>query len=569
VTASQGAGDISGCYFKVNRKTEPCPAAIKDYSSCHVAPRATGFYLDSDGRYTLCISAIDAARNQTPPLSLDIELDTSPPVAILSGTPPTSSKSPAGKITVSGSDVVSYIYTTAKNRFECQSWLPSRDISTPIELQLTANGDGPQALCVKGYDMAGNQQTSSTAISWIQDTIANPIRFLGSLPSSESNATTLSLGLTADERGTYRYALSQGISCDQAKLSAANERPLTQKIWEPLGATDGPMTVCAVLTDAAGNIQTKPTMHTWIKDTMAPIAEFIQTPAKISTDPSPEFKVATSDITEYQWTVVPNAGSQVCKTAAFSVWIPVSTSFRPNLTTLGVKTACLRGKDKAGNVQPLPTMYSWTVARPTAPIASVSGDTPFSPTSKSSWTIKIDGERVKDWQYAVIYSHNTDCKARVPWTPFRSATDSKLNPMIFNDTKADGFRTLCFRGRDAFGITQTNPTIMRWVKHAEASSMKEATVFGTITRQPLSKQQEIFHLTRQTEAKPAETVELRICAIPASGGLFTSCRTSLIRFEPNASSGSSGPIALPAGTWTILARPTAGRGSVEPVIFRK
>lgn len=569
VSTKAGAADIAGCFFKVSQGIATCPADLTGYSACRVVPASNILALSSDGPYTLCVTARDSAGNASPVQTSSFILDTIPPTVTLSGSPPISSKVPRSSIKVAGADVATYRFATAQTTSSCTNWSAARPVGTAIELTVIPGGDGPQALCVKGADLAGNEQSVSINLAWTQDSTVNPLKFGGPLPGSESNATSLFTSVVADEDGTYRFSLTAGSACNMATLEAAQERSLSQSISASLAGSDGSYTLCAVMTDKSGNTQSLPTSYSWIKDTVAPTAAFAQTPAKTSSDPAPVFKVAGSGVLKYQWALTSLTGTTACNSVTYSSWTPAAQTFTANLTTLGTKTTCLRGVDAAGNIQKTATMYTWTFTRPSAPVATIASGAPFSPASKSYWSIKISGERVSEWQHGTVYSNTTDCKSGVTWTAFQKISDLSKNPFTLTDTKTDGFRTLCVRGRDVFGSVQTTPTILRWVKHADAPSFEMTKRYGTLTRQTGTSGVETITLTRSSGNGIAETVSLRLCLMSNSSGLFSNCRAADMVFDGTATSKSNIFTAVTTGTWTVLAFPPTDRGSLDPLTFKK
>lgn len=242
------------------------------------------------------------------------------------------------------------------------SWMPTgRPVTIDVQAVLRANNDnkdGDIVLCVRGRDSAGDIQQKPLQLTWTRDTRALPVTFSG-LPPAVSNAKAINLTVTADEPGTVRYLVQPGRACDIPALLGSPRRPLSDRITQNLPATDGPYTICGVLTDAIGNEQQTPATYTWQKDTVPPVAAFGKVPPKRTPLAVAEFTVRGSDLVDYQW-VIP-AGRSTCANATYSAFKPVASATSANAGSPGIKTICVRGRDAAGNIQTTPTSYQWTV----------------------------------------------------------------------------------------------------------------------------------------------------------------------------------------------------------------
>ncbi len=562
-----GPADLASCAATLFAGYSNCPTTWSSYGSCAISPASYLVGTSNDGPYTLCILGKDSAGNISPePKFLKWTRVTAPPVAILTGTPPVSNKSPTGTIQVSGVGVATYRYATAAAISQCSVWSTSRPATTPIQLSLISKGDGLRALCVLAKDEAGNEQISPTTISWIQDTTVNNLVF-SDLPSTTSNAQSLNVKVSANEGGTYRAMVLSGSSCDPTNLATAQNRPLTEKILFNLPLADGTYTLCASLTDNAGNEQAVPTGFTWLKDTVPPVAILTETPPKETTDQTVNAKVSGTGVVDYQWGIM--GGITNCNTVVYGPYALIATRLTANAGAPGIKVLCVKGRDSAGNLQPSPTPYRWTLKSPLPPVATIASGAPFTPTGNTTWSIQIGGERVVSWQHALAYSQSTICNTGTVYGPFNPVASSTANRLRITDSGADGFRTLCVKGQDSFGTIQTNPTIIRWIKLTGASLADNAGIYGTITRSAPSGGTENLTIQRTSAQKPAENLNVRICQITPANGRLANCITTMKAMPVNATTANFSFTNISAGPWVVIVLPPQGRGRVEPLVINK
>lgn len=164
--------------------------------------------------------------------------------------------------TVVGSGITEYQFAI-NNGPDCSGatysiWLP---VSQPIAEN--AGSDGQKSLCVIGRDGKNVTETSPTIVTWIKDT-APPTAVLFGAPTGINSSTILDVTVGGVGVSEYSYDLLSGTNCSSAVYgpwTSANEH-----IVETPGA-DGNKTICVIARDAASNVQTSPTIVTWIKDT--------------------------------------------------------------------------------------------------------------------------------------------------------------------------------------------------------------------------------------------------------------------------------------------------------------
>lgn len=558
-----GSPDLTSCAATVQAGNTTCPTAWTSYGTCSISPAKHRVSTTNDGTFTFCVLGKDGAGNlSATPKSFAWTRDTIPPRAVLTGTPPVSTKVPTATIQISGTGVSTYRYATGVSDSTCTAFSASMPITSPLNLSLIPGGDGPRLLCVLAKDEAGNEQTPATILRWTQDTNVNSLRFTG-LPALQSNAASLNVTVSADEGGTYRYAVVNGTSCGTANLSNALRRPTTEKITYNMPLTDGSYTLCATLTDNSGNDQATPTSYTWTKDTVAPVATLANMPPKETTDPGVKAIISGTGMTDYQWSL--RSGVTSCNAAVYGAFAPVSTVLSVNAGLPGIKVLCVKGRDSAANIQSSPTFYQWTVNAPPPPVATIISGKPFSPTGNTTWNILVGGSRVVSWQSALLYSQTADCKSVVRYGAFNTIA----TPLRVTDTAIDGFRTLCIRARDDLGTVQTDPTIVRWLKLRGAALADTGGIYGQVSRATPAGTTENFVLQKTILQNPAENLSVRMCQITVSNGRLANCKIATVTVPVNTASKNFSFTGVTSGPWVIVAIPPPGRGRVEPLAITK
>jgi hypothetical protein len=566
-----GPADITWCGVALVAGQATCPQDPASYLNsslaCDFGFRGNTYPTTSDGPWKLCVLGRDRAGNLSPaPRFISWVRDTVPPVARLTGNPPISKAMPQSNIAVTGSDVERYRYATGTSAWDCAPPNSYYSLNQPIPLAIVPGGDGPRTLCVIARDAAGNESTDTVTMSWVQDTVAQPVVFTG-LPAAASNARALRVGVTSSEPGNYRYIVQSGRACNTANLLRAARRPVTEQIVYNLPLADGEYTLCTTFTDNQGNDQETPTFYTWVKDTVPPVATFLSKPPARTSDPVAPFRIGGTGVVEYQWALL--GGATSCANATYGSFVPVSTANPVNAGQPGVKLLCVRGRDAAGNVQTSASSWRWTLVPPSPPVVSVISGAPFSPTGKSNWSVVVDGDRVTAWQFALLNSWDSNC-ANARYGTFNNLrTGNTINPVRFDDGNANGYRTLCIRGKDDFDQVQTTPTIVRWLKFAGAPLADTATTYGTVVRNASSGTTENLLLSRNNAGSGVEVTSIRMCPVAATTGLLGSCRSASVTMNAGESRKAFQIPGVGTGNWVIIALPPAGRGRVEPLFVRK
>ncbi len=281
----------------------------------------------ADGSHTFQVRAIDSAGNvDATPASFAWTIDTVPPVATITATPTDPSASATATFAYSANE--------SGATFTCR--LDAAATFTACPASYTGLTDGSHTFRVRATDPAGNVGVAAV-FTWTIDTVA-PIATITATPPDPSASATAVFAYSANEIGaTFTCRL------DAAATFTACPASYT-------GLTDGSHTFRVRATDPAGNIGAA-AVFTWTIDTTPPNT----TVATATTTPT----TATSAAFTYTST---EAGSTFqCKldTAAFGPCATTGQSYSGLAD--GAHTFQVRAIDSAGNVDPTPATFAWTV----------------------------------------------------------------------------------------------------------------------------------------------------------------------------------------------------------------
>jgi len=333
----------------------------------------------SAGAHTLLVRARDTVGNyQASPTIFSWNIDTTPPLAILTQLPAATSNRTETNIVVTGTDVTYY-----KVKFDGGTWSSETAVATAIIHTLSS---GSHTVQVVGRDAAGNWQAdgSATSYTWEIDTgVVEAV--LSNLPDRYSNQTSFTINVGGTQVVSYQYQLNGGgWSAETPIGTPISLGPLGESNYtlEVVGKRDTPSIVWQDVASA--------TTYSFEVDTTPPDAQFLSTPDNPTNQTSASILVGGIDVVCFQYQL--NTGS----------WIPIPNTATPiALSNLleGTQTVRIRGIDAAGNMETIPSAasYSWNIDR-TPPTAVLSG-TPASHTNDTSATITVGGTDVTAYTY--------------------------------------------------------------------------------------------------------------------------------------------------------------------------
>lgn len=444
LNAIVGGEGVAEYQFALNAG-ESCEGV--EFSNFHPVSQRLVALIGVDGPKILCIKGRDSSKQKvTSVFSYKWVKDTVSPIAAMANVPFNPSKESSVNVLVAGEKVTHYQFALIEND-KCAEASYSAFVPVATRIVQTLSKDGTFTLCVKGKDALGNTQSIASTYTWVRDTVA-PIAALSDRPSNPSNSTSLNVLVGGDAIAQYQWSLRDALNCDGAVYSAFVS--VGTRITSPMGA-DGNKTLCVKGKDGAGNIQQNPTSHSWVQDTMSPMASLLEIPAKASKALKLNVLVGGEGVVQYQYDLL---NSNNCAGAIYSDFLPVSVRITEDILDDGAKVLCVKAKDRAGNAQQTPTLYSWIkdTLHPTAQLT----DTPSNPSNQRNLNVKVGGEGVASYKFSLQTS--LPCLQT-----FRDTNAINVNQRIMvSDLGSDGNKVLCVVGIDQAGNEQPTTTFYEW-----------------------------------------------------------------------------------------------------------
>ncbi|MFO0694317.1 MAG: hypothetical protein U0230_12225 [Polyangiales bacterium] len=325
----------------------------------------------ADGAHSLSVRAVDPAGNvDSTPANYAWTVDATPPDTQITSQPPAATSSSSASFAFSSPD--------ATATFRCSlDGAPFAVCTTP--LTYVGLADGSHTFAVEAVDPAGNIDPTPASYTWTVDTLP-PDTTLTSVPPLVGSSPAVSFGFTSNDGGA-----SFECRVDGGAFSACTSPTM-------LGAlADGSHTFEVRAVDAVGNADPTPASYTFTIDTIAPDTVLTSTPPSISASSSAGFQFAS-------------LGGGVAFVCVVDGGAPTPCSSPLSLTGLadGSHTLEVSAVDAAGNVDPTPASYTWTVdtsppdtaitSQPADPTASVDAVFAFSaPDGTATFECSLDG----------------------------------------------------------------------------------------------------------------------------------------------------------------------------------
>ncbi|SEK36959.1 Ig-like domain (group 3) [Stigmatella aurantiaca] len=345
-----------------------------------------------DGSHTVSATATDAVGNVSAPSNTNTFIvDTTAPAAPVVTTPAngstTGDNTPTYSGTAEANSTVTVIVdgspvgTTTANASGAWSFTPT----TPL-------ADGTHTVRATATDSVGNTGPQSNTNTFIVDTTA-PAAPVVTTPANGSTTgdNTPTYSGTAEANSTVTVIVD-GIPAGTTTANASGAWSFTPTA--PL--LDGPHTVKATATDAAGNTSPESNTNTFIVDTAAPAAPAVTAPANgaILTDTTPTYS-GTAEAGSTVTVIVDGSPVGTVTADASGNW-----SLTPTAPLLdGSHTVRATATDSVGNVSPPSNTNTFIVdtTAPAAPVviapsngATLSDSTPtYSGTAEAGATVTV------------------------------------------------------------------------------------------------------------------------------------------------------------------------------------
>ena len=298
-------------------------------------------------------------------------LDFSPPDT----TPPetTITDGPSGTVP-STTATFSFTSSEAGSTFACSlDGAPATACVSPVTYTGLANGG--HTFTVAATDPAGNTDPSPAAASWTVDTnvpdTTPPTVTLTAPPAGASVKGSVPLAATAaDNVAVARVEFRAG-----GALVASDDAAPYGATWDASSSPDGPVMISATAVDTSG--LTAADSHVVTVDTTAPDTTITGGPSGTVASTTATFSFASSEAGSTFACSLDGAGATACSS-------PTTYTSLAN----GGHTFSVAATDAAGNTDPTPAPWSWTVdAPPSAGIVRGSVSTTVNATATSSVTI--------------------------------------------------------------------------------------------------------------------------------------------------------------------------------------
>jgi hypothetical protein len=360
--------------------------------------------------------------------------------------------------------------------------------------------DGTYYWDAQAQDGLGLPSAWTSPQTFVMDTVA-PTTALSSPPPAQSNAASGSFSFTASEAVT-------GYQCrvDGAPFAGC----ASPHSYGPLA--DGPHTFDVKATaDLAGNAGTT-TSYSWSIDTVPPDTSITSNPSSLSNDPNPSFAFSGSEPGSTFECSLDGGAFTLCAN-------PKTYSGVPD----GARTFQVRAVDPAGNPDPSPASYSWTIDA-TPPNTTIGPSYPAALTVATGATFDFSSNESPS-----TFACALDAGAYSPCS----------TPKTYSGL-ADGPHTFYVRATDAAANTDPSPASYAWT----IDTTPPATTIGpTMPAANTQSGNATFDLGSN---EPGSTFECRL-----DGALFVSCTT------PASYSG------LGDGTHTFDVRATDPAGNLD------
>ncbi|HWM62689.1 MAG TPA: Ig-like domain-containing protein, partial [Solirubrobacterales bacterium] len=300
----------------------------------------------SEGAHTFEVRAVDTAGNtDTTPASFTWAVDTIAPDTTIGSSPPALSNSATANFTFSGSDPAG----SGIASFQCRldSTAPGAWATCASPRELTGLGQGPHTFEVRAVDQVGNIDQSPASFTWTVDTAA-PSVSIDSGPSGFTPDSTPTFAFSSEPGASFACSVDTGIADFKPCSAAGSHTPAA-----PLA--DGPYTFRVKATDAAGNPATATRGFT--VDSKAPETQIDSQPDPVSTSTTANFTFSGTDpggsgVASFQCRRDSNLPED---------WQPCSSPRKDTSLAEGAHSFEVRAIDAAGNVDPSPASFTWTI----------------------------------------------------------------------------------------------------------------------------------------------------------------------------------------------------------------
>lgn len=283
----------------------------------------------------------------------------------------------------------------------------------------TIGGDGRKTVYVQYRDAADNVSDSFQASIVLDST--PPTTTITSMPAINYNYPD----------GIFEFVSSKPSSTFTCQIGTGPVTACTSP-FSFSGLADGSYTIAVIATDSVGN--TGPAAgYSWTIDTVPPDTSLTVTPPVLTNSATAAFAFAATE----------PGGTFQCKFDN-GPWGPCPTPYTLTEVPDGSHTLAVRARDLAGNTDPTPSSFTWTVD--THPPVTTIGSKPSNPTNLIAGSIAFAANEPVS---------NQDC------TLDGIVTAGCSTPFTFSGL-SEGSHTFTVRSRDLAGNIETTAASYTW-----------------------------------------------------------------------------------------------------------
>lgn len=363
--------------------------------------------------------------------STEFIVDTIPPVAVLSHTPPNVTDSGDIAVIVGGDGVETYTY-----RINSGDW--SDYLSAGTAITETDLGEATYTLYVRGRDAAWNEQTGYTTATWKVST-TTPVAVISNCPPRYTRLRIASFAISGNSVYYYKFKINNDQWSDYI--------PVNQEITlEDLSDGDYTLYVVGATKPDDPSLEGETVEYAWTVDNVPPECVISNLPLNPTNSQKTNIVVSTEDrVAAYKYRLI-TGGIPGSLSGVYPVSMPVE------LTALNENTYTIKviGIDAAGNTQTEDTAAEWTwTVDITPPRASLSG-TPEVATNNNSLSVTVGPSSEVAYKYLLDGGQ---------WS-----SETPVSVLIQRSNITDGYHTLSAVARDLAGNWQSfqDPTEFVW-----------------------------------------------------------------------------------------------------------
>jgi large repetitive protein len=389
--------------------TFECKLDVGVFDSCSASQAYTSL---ADGQHVLAVRARDTAGNvDASPASHTWTVDTVAPETTITSAPP----DPTG----SGLALFTFSSSEPGSTFECKVDTGAFTACTSPSSQSLA--DGTHTFQVRARDAAGNADPTPAARTWRIDTV-EPDTSITAKPRDPINSPDAVFEFSSSDAGVeFECSLDSGpfATCPSPKVYA--------------GLAQGRHTFRVRARDGSGNVDLTPATYEWTVDVTSPNTSIVSAPPDPTNSRDASISIGATEpgvTLECKLDTGPFAGCS-------------SPKVYSNLGE-GPHTVQARATDAAGNVDPSPAAYSWTIDV-TSPTTTIDAG-PDGPTNSPNATFTFSSG-----DPTALFECRHDGSAFAPC----------MSPTTLAGL-ADGPHTFGVRARDAAGNADATPATAAW-----------------------------------------------------------------------------------------------------------